>query len=323
MLRRTAVLGVAALALAFAGGARAEEAAEGRILYEQKCASCHTIGGGDRIGPDLKGAHERRPEAWLLRFITGPDAMIAARDEVAVRLYEKYNRIIMPNLGLKESEARALLAHIRAAGAEAAPTAAPPPAAARLPQPDLAGPQSTVLSAFLALSAAVIAVFAWVALSTRKPAQVDVKSAYGVRKVFLVSAAAVLVALLAGTLPRVPYAKPDARPDRIVHVAARQFEFVFSEEPLTRAADVGRVPTIRKLELKAGSLVEFRVTALDVNHGFGLYGPHRQLVAQVQAMPGYVNRLAVRLAEPGQYKVLCLEYCAAGHHLMQTTLTVK
>jgi cytochrome c oxidase subunit 2 len=150
-----------------------------------------------------------------------------------------------------------------------------------------------------------------------------VKRAYRVRKVFFVAASVTLVALLAATLPLVPYAGAGVKADRVVHVASRQFDFVFSDEPIVSVADVGRVPTIQRLELKAGSLVEFRVTALDVNHGFGLYGPHRQLVAQTQAMPGFVNRLFVRLTEPGQYKVLCLEYCAAGHHLMQTGLTVN
>lgn len=320
MLRDTALLAAAALALA--GAARADTAADGKVLYEQKCAACHTIGGGDRIGPDLHGVAARRPEAWLLRFITAPDKMIAAKDEVAVRLYEKYNRIIMPNLGLSEADARAVLAHIQAVTAGAVPAAA----AARpspLPQPELAAPQSAVLTTFLVLAALIVAVFGWIALSTRSPAEVDVKRAYGVRKVFFVTAAVVLVALLVATLPRAPYARADLKPDRIVHVAARQFDFVFSDEPIVRATDIGRVPTIQRLALKAGTLVEFRVTSLDVNHGFGLYGPQRQLVAQTQAMPGYVNRLVVRLAEPGQYKAFCLEYCAAGHHLMQVGLTVE
>ncbi|MCZ7565365.1 MAG: c-type cytochrome [Burkholderiales bacterium] len=309
--------------LALAGPARADPAAEGKVLFEQKCASCHTIGGGDRIGPDLHGVAERRPQEWLLRFVTEPDKMIAAKDEVAVRLYEKYNRIIMPNLGLAENDARALLAHIQAASSATPPAAAAPPTPLRMPRPQLIAPQSTILVAFLALAAVIIAVFAWVALSTRSPAEVDVKKAYGVRKIFFVTASVVLVALLIATLPRAPYAGADVKPDRIVHVAARQFDFVFSDEPIVSASDLGRVPTIQRLELKAGALVEFRVTALDVNHGFGLYGPQRQLLAQTQAMPGYVNRLVVRLAEPGQYKVFCLEYCAAGHHLMQSGVTVN
>lgn len=320
MFRLALLLAVVMLTSSWA--ARADTAAAGGLLFEQKCAACHTIGQGDRIGPDLRNVAERRAHTWLLRFITAPDEMIAAKDETALRLFEKYNRIAMPNFGLSEADARAVLGHIQTVSAAALPTSAPRTPSTPFSKPDLRAPQSTIFTAFLISSAIVVVVFAWIALSTRSPAEVDVKRAYGWRKVFFSCGVIALVALLAATAPRAPYASVESKPDRIVHVAARQFEFIFADEPITSAADLGRAPTIQHLELQAGELVEFQVTALDVNHGFGLYGPQRQLVAQTQAMPGYVNRLLVRLTEPGEYKVLCLEYCAAGHHLMQTSLTV-
>jgi cytochrome c oxidase subunit 2 len=60
-----------------------------------------------------------------------------------------------------------------------------------------------------------------------------------------------------------------------------------------------------------------------VNHGYGLYDPENTLVAQVQAMPGYVNRLRIRLEKPGIYNVFCLEYCGLTHSIMRTSLEVK
>ena len=320
MLRH--LLFVGAVALAVAGAAQADTVDQGQALYEQKCAVCHTLGGGDRIGPDLKGATERRPQAWLLKFVMTPERMIAEKDPVAIALFEQYNRIAMPNLGLTEDEAMSLLAYIEAASSGAAPTAGTTPAGP-MPRPQLAAPQSAMLKLFIAFAIVIVAVFAWVALSTRSPVDVDTHRAYGLRRVFFIVASVAVLALLAATIPLAPYAGIQAKADRVVHVAARQFEFIFSDEPLIRAAEIGRLPVIRQLELSAGSVVEFRVTALDVSHGFGLYGPDRQIVAQVQAMPGYVNRLQVRFDEPGQYKVLCMEYCAAGHHLMQTGITVK
>ena len=292
------------------------------MLFEQKCASCHTIGGGDRVGPDLRGIAERRPREWLLGFITAPDKMIAANDPVAVELLARFNRIAMPNLGLAEGEALALLDYIGAAGATAAPPAAPSPVRA-LPQPRLGPLQLNVITVFLVMTAVIVLVFGWVGLSTRAPAEVDTAKAYAVRGVFFVAAVLAVVALLVATLPNVPYAAAGAKADRVVYVTTRQFDFVFSDEPITSTEDLGRVPRIEPLELPRGALVEFRVTSLDVNHGFGVYNPQRQLVAQTQAMPGYVNRLFVRLVEPGHYKVFCLEYCAAGHHLMQSGLTAK
>lgn len=66
----------------------------------------------------------------------------------------------------------------------------------------------------------------------------------------------------------------------------------------------------------AGEPVEFRVTSEDVNHGFGIYDPDMRLVAQVQAMPGYVNVLRHTFEQPGIYQILCLEYCGLAHHDM-------
>lgn len=309
--------------LALCTPAQADPLAEGKLSFEQKCTGCHTIGGGDHIGPDLHGVTGRRSKAWILRFIMAPERMIAENDPTVVRLVEKYNRIVMPNLGLSGAEARALLAYLASASAAGEAPAGSPPAAARLPRPTLAAPQSTILIMFLILSAVIVTVFAWIALSTRSPAEVDIHKAYGVRRIFFLTAAAALVSLLLATLPRTPYAKNDLRPDRIVYVTARQFDFIFSDAPITQKADLGRTSRIEHLEFEPGSLIEFRVTSLDVNHGFGLFGPGRRLLTQTQAMPGYVNRLFVRLDEAGQYKVFCLEYCAAGHHLMQHTLTVK
>lgn len=72
----------------------------------------------------------------------------------------------------------------------------------------------------------------------------------------------------------------------------------------------------------AGSLVEFRVTSDDVNHGFAIYGPDGLIVTQTQAMPGYTNKLLHTFSRPGTYTVQCLEYCGLGHAPMKTTLTV-
>lgn len=74
--------------------------------------------------------------------------------------------------------------------------------------------------------------------------------------------------------------------------------------------------------IKTGSVVEFRVTSVDVNHGFAIYAPDGRIVTQTQAMPGYTNKLLYTFTEPGTYTVQCLEYCGIGHAPMHTTFTV-
>ena len=80
---------------------------------------------------------------------------------------------------------------------------------------------------------------------------------------------------------------------------------------------------LSRTTIPRGPVVEFRVTALHVNHGFGIYAPDGRIVMQVQAMPGYTNRLLFRFDQPGVYTIRCLEFCATGHHLMQAQFTVQ
>ncbi|HSH47506.1 MAG TPA: hypothetical protein VK991_02835, partial [Halomonas sp.] len=74
--------------------------------------------------------------------------------------------------------------------------------------------------------------------------------------------------------------------------------------------------------VQVGSPVEFRVTSLDVNHGFALYAPDGRIVTQTQAMPGYTNKIVHTFTQPGIYRVMCLEYCGVGHAPMTAELKV-
>lgn len=75
-------------------------------------------------------------------------------------------------------------------------------------------------------------------------------------------------------------------------------------------------------QLAAGQPVEFRITAADVNHGFGIYDTQMRLVAQAQAMPGYVNKLRHTFNQEGTYRILCMEYCGVAHHNMIAEIQV-
>ena len=99
----------------------------GYALFNRACASCHTIGQGDRIGPDLAGVSARRPREWLKTFISRPDQMRASGDPVALELYEKYNRVMMPFLGLSEIDAEDALLYIDAETSKAKTASATSP----------------------------------------------------------------------------------------------------------------------------------------------------------------------------------------------------
>src|SRR5215470_17807235 len=86
----------------------------GQAMFKKLCAPCHTIGVGDRVGPDLRGVTERRQHEWLTRFIRTPDKVLAEKDPIALTLAAKFPGARMPNLKLSESDAADLISYIGA-----------------------------------------------------------------------------------------------------------------------------------------------------------------------------------------------------------------
>lgn len=58
------------------------EVERGADLFEERCAGCHTVGGGDRQGPDLAMAAFRRDPLWVHAMVQSPDSMFRV-DRVA------------------------------------------------------------------------------------------------------------------------------------------------------------------------------------------------------------------------------------------------
>lgn len=86
----------------------------GQYLFQSRCSACHSIGEGDKIGPDLRNVSARRDHAWLARYVRVPDEVLAAGDPTATALYKKYKEVRMPNLRLAPDEVRAVLSYIDA-----------------------------------------------------------------------------------------------------------------------------------------------------------------------------------------------------------------
>jgi cytochrome c551/c552 len=74
----------------------APPAIEGKALFMARCASCHNIH-KDLTGPALTGVEQRRSLDWIVSFVQSPQSIINSGDKVAVELYEKFNKVTMPN----------------------------------------------------------------------------------------------------------------------------------------------------------------------------------------------------------------------------------
>src|SRR5574337_444743 len=170
-------------------------------------------------------------------------------------------------------------------------------------------PELTVFGIFLVLAAVAICTLVAIAFaahgSTVEQADVQ-RPGYRLRSVWFRGLAIIAIVGFVLSLPAFPYRHhSQAASSQHYHVTALQFAFV--------------VPPILPIDTP----VLLDVTAVDVNHGVGVYDPDGRIVAQVQAMPGYTNALPVVLKKPGQYTVLCMEYCGIAHHLMRATFEVR
>jgi protein SCO1/2 len=81
-------------------------------LFRQRCSACHTIGQGDKVGPDLLGVTARRERGWLVRYLRAPDRMRAEKDPISTELFARYKNVPMPNLQLGEEEIARLLSYL-------------------------------------------------------------------------------------------------------------------------------------------------------------------------------------------------------------------
>ncbi|WP_372936744.1 c-type cytochrome [Mariniphaga sediminis] len=88
----------------------------GEDLFKATCVTCHTIGGGRLIGPDLSGVNDKREQEWLFRFIRSSQKLIKENDPVAVELFKEYSGIPMPDNDLNDAEIISILDYIKETG---------------------------------------------------------------------------------------------------------------------------------------------------------------------------------------------------------------
>lgn len=74
-----------------------EGISSGEKLFKGICASCHSIGRGVIIGPDLKNVTQRRSMEWLYAWVSCSQCLVKKGDPEAVAIFEKFNKQIMVN----------------------------------------------------------------------------------------------------------------------------------------------------------------------------------------------------------------------------------
>ncbi len=103
-----------------------------------------------------------------------------------------------------------------------------------------------------------------------------------------------------------PFDKPG-----VVHVGGDRYEVALTGQIWTFSPNEIRVP--------AGSTVTFIATSRDVVHGLMIHGAN----ANTMLLPGQIARVSTRFDRPGEYPMLCHEYCGVAHHTMWGKVIVE
>ena len=69
---------------------------DGKAIFTTRCAGCHNVN-KLMTGPALAGVDQRRSMEWIISFVQSSQTMIKKGDKDAIALFEKFNKIPMPD----------------------------------------------------------------------------------------------------------------------------------------------------------------------------------------------------------------------------------
>ena len=126
-MRNKYLLSILALLPAFCSFSQAPNmlAEEGKALFTNRCAACHNVN-KTLTGPALAGVDQRHSIAWITTFVRSSQTVIKSGDKEAVALFEKFNKITMPDHSdLTEGDIKGIVEYIKLETKSVATDAAP------------------------------------------------------------------------------------------------------------------------------------------------------------------------------------------------------
>jgi mono/diheme cytochrome c family protein len=84
----------------------------GEELFKSNCSSCHSIGKGKIVGPDLSGVYNKMNNDWLISFIKSSQSMVKSGDKDAVAIFNEY-KVPMPDFNLSDQQITDILDYIK------------------------------------------------------------------------------------------------------------------------------------------------------------------------------------------------------------------
>ncbi len=108
------LLGLFAFLFTFSISSTSLQAQEdGEKLFKSYCASCHSPGTNQLVGPGLAGVNDKYEKEWLYKWIQNSQGLIGSGDADAVAVYEQYNKVLMPAQPVNEAQIDAILSYVK------------------------------------------------------------------------------------------------------------------------------------------------------------------------------------------------------------------
>jgi len=99
---------------------------EGKTIFMSRCAACHNVN-KKMTGPALAGVDARHEIDWIVKFVQSSQTVIKGGDQVAIALYEKFNKVTMPDHpDLTSDNIKSVVEFIKAEAKPASATEAAP-----------------------------------------------------------------------------------------------------------------------------------------------------------------------------------------------------
>ncbi|VAV86295.1 hypothetical protein MNBD_BACTEROID02-1820 [hydrothermal vent metagenome] len=88
-------------------------AQDGESLFKSTCAACHKTTSKKLVGPGLANLHEKRSKEWFKKFVTSSQSFINSGDADALKIFEEFNKIVMPDQIFSDTELNAIWDYIK------------------------------------------------------------------------------------------------------------------------------------------------------------------------------------------------------------------
>jgi len=82
---------------------------DGEKLFKQYCTACHRADDRKLIGSGLAGVTKRVPsKEWFIKWVKNSQSLIQAGDEYGVKIFNEYNKVVMPPQPLTDEQILAI-----------------------------------------------------------------------------------------------------------------------------------------------------------------------------------------------------------------------